>query len=307
MNNATALALPAVGFLDELMPPLERATFGFLAGCANPKTYAAYKHELQVFFDWCTVQKLPPLQARRPHLELYLRTLQASALAQSTVQRRIGVVGLFYRFAVIDEIIDKDPTVALKRPKIDYARQRRVHLTPLEMARYLEAARAEGPMALALAVLLGECALRISEACSLDVDSIVQINGWDVVRFVGKGDKYAEIPLPVPVMRIVQAAIAGRTSGPILLNQWGLRLDRKCAHRQIKKVAEAAGIRTDISPHSFRRTFITTALQMGIPLHRVQKAARHADPKTTLLYDLSNALENNATHQVAGFYSQWSG
>lgn len=307
MQHATALALPTVGYLDELASPLTMAKAGFLAGCKSPKTRAAYQHDLDAFFAWCAEQGLPPLQARRPHMELYVRCLQAGPWAQATIQRRVSVVCLFFRAAVIDEIIDKDPTVALKRPPVDRTRQRRTWLTPLEMAKYLEAAKAESPMALALAMLLGECGLRISEACSLNIEDMTQVRGWDVLHFIGKGDKYATVPLPVPVMRSVQAAIGDRTSGPVVLTTWGTRMTRTTAHRQIRKVAAAAGIRGDLSPHSFRRTMITTGLQMGVPLHRMQSAARHSDPATTQLYDQSDALDNNAIHQVAGFYSQWSG
>jgi integrase/recombinase XerD len=39
------------------------------------------------------------------------------------------------------------------------------------------------------------------------------------------------------------------------------------------------------SVHSMRATFITTVLKNGATLEDVQKAAGHADPSTTKLYD----------------------
>ena len=73
------------------------------------------------------------------------------------------------------------------------------------------------------------------------------------------------------------------------------RLDRHAASRIVKRLAEAAGIDNRISPHSLRHSFITAALDAGVPLRDVQEAASHADPKTTMRYD------RHATYIVATF------
>jgi hypothetical protein len=52
-----------------------------------------------------------------------------------------------------------------------------------------------------------------------------------------------------------------------------------------KRLARRAGITERISPHSLRHSFITAALDAGVPLRDVQEAASHADPRTTMRYD----------------------
>ena len=52
----------------------------------------------------------------------------------------------------------------------------------------------------------------------------------------------------------------------------------------VRRYAEKAGISTDIRPHSLRHSFVTWALEEGASLHKVQYAARHADPRTTERY-----------------------
>jgi integrase/recombinase XerD len=48
---------------------------------------------------------------------------------------------------------------------------------------------------------------------------------------------------------------------------------------------KAAGLREEISPHSFRVTTITDLLNQGVPMEDVQHLAGHADARTTRLYD----------------------
>ena len=63
---------------------------------------------------------------------------------------------------------------------------------------------------------------------------------------------------------------------------------------------ERAGITKRISPHSLRHSFITAALDAGVPLRDVQEAASHADPRTTMRYDRARrSLDRHATYIVA--------
>jgi len=79
-------------------------------------------------------------------------------------------------------------------------------------------------------------------------------------------------------------AIGERAAGPILLRNDGQRLDTRTAYRWVRSIGNGAGlIRTH--PHMLRAAFIMAALDAGVPLRDVQIAARHADPRTTTVYD----------------------
>ena len=79
-------------------------------------------------------------------------------------------------------------------------------------------------------------------------------------------------------------------------------MDRYAADRTVKRLARRAGISKRISPHSLRHSFITAALDAGVPLRDVQEAASHADPRTTLRYDRARAsLDRHATYIVATY------
>lgn len=60
-----------------------------------------------------------------------------------------------------------------------------------------------------------------------------------------------------------------------------------------------AARRTKVTPHGLRHSFVTLALKGGASLSKVQAAARHSDPKTTMRYAHDqNALDDNAVDYV---------
>jgi integrase/recombinase XerD len=304
---ADAIAIrPTVQQLDR-MDPINLATMGFLARYKG-RTLEAYTLDLKHFFAWCACNGLPPLQARRPHLELYLRALEQHGYASATINRRFNTVALFYKYALRDEIINKDPAAFIDRPKIDTDGQRRTFLPPLQHGIFMAQAAECTVMEYALACLLGLRGMRVSAACNLNVGDVHSERGYDVITYVAKGDKRMTQALPVEAARAVRAAIGDRTEGPLLLNKRGRRMDRAAATRIIRKIAAAAKVDTNISPHSLRRSFITTGLASGIPAREMQLAAGHAQINTTMLYDRrASNPDRDAAHRVASHLAGFRG
>lgn len=76
-------------------------------------------------------------------------------------------------------------------------------------------------------------------------------------------------------------AAGERLSGPLFLAQSGLRLNRHGATRILRRLTtpKKAGITKLISPHSLRHSFVTAALDAGVPLRDVQIAAAIPTPE----------------------------
>ncbi|MGH9156567.1 MAG: tyrosine-type recombinase/integrase [Acidimicrobiales bacterium] len=125
------------------------------------------------------------------------------------------------------------------------------------------------------------------------------IGGHRTLRILGKGNKPATIPL-VPSARTIDLAIGERCEGPILRRRDGHRLDRRTAHRWVRSIGKRAGL--DLHPHMLRAAFIMAALDAGVPLRDVQIAARHADPRTTTIYDRRRQnFDRHAAYVVVAF------
>jgi site-specific recombinase XerD len=297
---------------EQLLPAVphgDATTYAALSFLARYRgdTLRAYRQDLQAFLHWCAERNLQPLQAQRPHLELYLRWMEQRGYAPATIGRRFTTVAGFYRYATIDGHCPADPSRAVTRPKVSWEGQRRTVLHPLEFAALLTAARRDGATSHALVALLGMVGLRVGEACKLDVTDLRAQSGYELLTVLGKGAKPSEIPLPVPVLRAVREASAGRSAGPLLLNTHGQRFSRGTAAARLRRLARAAGIHEAWSPHSLRRTFCTAGLISGVPLRDMQYAMRHADSRTTLRYDMARAnLDRHAAHAVAAYLAGMS-
>lgn len=93
----------------------------------------------------------------------------------------------------------------------------------------------------ALVAMLGLLGLRIFEACGADITDVGEEYGHRILRVRGKGAKIVLVPLPPAVGRAIDQAIAARRDGPILLNRRGARMDRHCATRRLRRLAEVSG------------------------------------------------------------------
>lgn len=131
----------------------------------------------------------------------------------------------------------------------------------------LSAAReSSNPFDFALVCLLGLLGLRIFETAGANIDDLGEEHGHRVLRVPGKGGKVVLVPLPPAVSRAVDRAAGERTTGPLLLNRRGVRMDRYAATRRLRHLAAVAGLRLPrMHPHMLRHAFVTTMLDAGRP------------------------------------------
>lgn len=279
------------------------AVAGYLARYTG-RTREAYGQDLHQWFTWCADRQLDPLTAKRAHLELYGRWMEeARGNKPSTVHRRLTSLVGFYRMCEIDDVITKSPATYLRLPKIQTDETTTLGLDRLELSSLLAQARVGTPDEWALITLLGLLGLRVSEACAVQVDDYQGTErGHRVLRLVGKGGKPATMPLPVPVLRALDACADGRTTGQLLHTQARTPMNRAAATRAVRRLAKRAGITKRISPHSLRHAFVTNALDAGVPIRDVQFAARHSDPRQTVKYDRARGnLDRHAVHTLTAY------
>ena len=159
-----------------------------------------------------------------------------------------------------------------------------------------------GPPTLRHVSLLALNGLRISAALNADIADLSIERGHRTLRIVRKGGKQVTVPLAPRTARALALYVGERTVGPIFVSAAGTRMNRHAADRTVKRLARRAGISKRISPHSLRHSFITAALDAGVPLRDVQEAASHADPRTTMRYDRGRqSLDRHANYIVAAF------
>ena len=126
---------------------------------------------------------------------------------------------------------------------------------------------------------------RIFEATGAGIADLGEEHGHRVLSVCGKGTKVVLVPLPPAVGRAIDTAVGARTSGPILLNSRGVRMDRHAATRRLRRLSEAADVRMSRPhPHMLRHTFVTTMQMSGVasdasfPGRCEEGAIRHPGP-----------------------------
>ncbi|MBW3575928.1 MAG: tyrosine-type recombinase/integrase [Actinobacteria bacterium] len=275
-----------------------KAAAGFLAAYSG-RTREAYTLDLRQFYGWCANHALGLFEVKRTHIELYARELEELGRAPATIGQ--STVAGFYRYAAEEGVIEHSPAVHVRRPRLDYE-SHAVGLDRNELGAFLVAAGLSSARDHALCSLLALNGLRISEALSADIDRLGLERGHRTLVVHRKGGKTVTIPLAPRTARAVDLAVGERFDGPIFLGHNGERMTRDAAARVVRRLARAAGISKRIGPHSLRHSFITAALDAGVPLRDVQEAASHADPRTTMRYDRARqSLDRHATYIVATF------
>ncbi|MGN6687266.1 MAG: tyrosine-type recombinase/integrase [Actinomycetales bacterium] len=267
------------------------------------RTQQAYRLDLRLWFDWCDAHQVDPLSAHRQHIELYSAHLSRErGNCPKSVHRRLSTLRSFYRMLVVDGHLASSPAEYVRLPKIYYDETRTVGLDLPELTSLTKTALAVGrPGEAALVHLMGLMGLRVTEACEVRVEDVLDLErGHRVLRLVGKGGKPATAPIPPSVAQVLDVAINGRRRGVLCLRKDGTPFNRRAVDRLVKKMAAKAGITKSIHPHTLRHADVTCMLDAGVPLRDVQIAARHSNPATTTRYDRArNNLDRHGNHALA--------
>lgn len=141
----------------------------------------------------------------------------------------------------------------------------------------------------AILELLYGCGLRVSEACELRISNVYVKEGF--VRVVGKGDKERLVPLGEIAAEAFEEWIGCRpeSAAPAFddyafINRFGKPLSRVSVFKMVQRQALLAGVRKEISPHTFRHSFATHLIENGADLRAVQEMLGHESILTTEIY-----------------------
>ena len=220
----------------------------------------------------------------------WAQSLSRAGRSVRTQARMLVAARGFFRYLVAQEQLQVDPAADVALPKPGHSLPALLSLAEI---RALLAA-AQGPTVErdhAIIALLYGAGLRVSEVVGLGLGSIDLDAG--VVRALGKGSKERLVPIGGVVIEQLRAWLdAGRprqlghlVSEHLLPGRRHDRpLTRQAVFKILRRLALAAGIDRDISPHKLRHSFATHLVRGGADLRSVQVMLGHADLRTTEIY-----------------------
>lgn len=219
-------------------------------------------------------------------IKAYLKDLDRRELKTSTIKRRLNALHHYFKFLYNEEIIQKDPTEFIRRPKptrplpkiiSEDAAQKLIEAT--DFLDGIDSIRGK----LILYLLYGS-GLRVSELISLKYSNFVEER---FIRVVGKGSRERTIPMASKLTELLEV---WRVSSQQSMWIFPSRNPEKHVTRQrifqiLKEIAMIADLDvTKISPHVLRHAFATHILDHGADLLSVKRMLGHRDVATTEIY-----------------------
>lgn len=258
-------------------------------------TIEAYERDLQKLVSFLKLKEIEvtPQTVEMEQLESFLFWLHDAGLSARSQSRILSALKTFYRYLLSEDLIEKDPTELLETPRL--SRKIPEVLTYEEIQAMLQAIDLSDPQGTrnrAMLETLYACGLRVSELINLRVSNLFLDVGF--VKVVGKGDKERIVPIGEEAVKHIQLYWEGERRGQmnikpgfeniLFLNRRGRRLTRNMVFLIVKDTAERAGIRKNVSPHTFRHSFATHLIEGGADLKAVQDMLGHESIITTEIY-----------------------
>ncbi len=316
LNNLQLAAPLCPALIEQTGGQASRRFFEFFTvHVRNPNTRKAYFRAVAGFAAWCEGRGLRDLSRITPmHIAAYVEQLGRTH-AKPTVKQHLAAVRMLFDWLVTGQVMPANPAHAVRGPKHSVRKGKTPVLDASEMRDLLaslDAGTLPGLRDRALIALMGYSFARVGAAVAMTVGDyyIQNRRGW--VRLHEKGGKVTELPCHHNLDHyleewITAAGLTGRPDAPLFPTLRHSRLAEPAAplapsnvFRMVRKRAAAAGLRTKISPHSFRATGITTYLQNGGKLEVAQAMAGHESSRTTGLYDRrSDAVALDEVERIA--------
>lgn len=252
----------------------------------------AYQQDIEKLKDFASAVEKSPATVTTEDLKQFIASLYDLGLSARSQARIISGWKQFFDFLLLEDVRKDDPSEGLDMPKI--GRKLPEVLTIEEIDRILaiiDLSKAEGQRNKAIIEMLYSCGLRVSELVNLKLQDCFFEEGF--LRIIGKGNKERLVPVSPSVKDEVATYLEyDRSALPIqrgeepyvFLNRRGARLTRVMIFTLIKNYANLAGIRKNISPHTFRHSFATHLIEGGANLRAIQEMLGHESITTTEIY-----------------------
>ncbi|MBE0645122.1 MAG: site-specific tyrosine recombinase XerD [Bacteroidetes bacterium] len=282
------------------MPPvLQSALTGFrnylrLERGFSEHSVASYMLDVTRYSAWLKDNRriVEPAQIALRDITDFLRGLQATGFAASSMARTISSIRHFHRFLLTERLCNTNPSEQLDTPSL--TRHLPLVLTQDEMIAILaqpDTAQLLGLRDRAILETLYATGMRVSELTSLTLEQLLLEEG--LARVFGKGSKERIVPVGSQARRWCEEYLRsvrprllqrGKQHHVVFVNHRGGPISRMSILTITKKYAALAGISMDVHPHTFRHSFATHLLEGGADLRSVQEMLGHADISTTQIY-----------------------
>lgn len=252
----------------------------------------AYQRDVSLLAQYVEDDKLRPEHITYEQLKTFVANLYDLGLSARSQARIISGIKQFYRFLLLEQYSNTDPSELLEQPRLGKKLPEVLEMNEIDaLLAAIDLSKPEGARNHAMIETLYSCGLRVSELIGLRFADLYFDEGF--IRVIGKGNKERLVPVSAQVEQEIRAyqregrsqlQIQAGNEQFVFLNRRGAQLTRVMVFTIIKQLAAQIGLKKNISPHTFRHSFATHLIEGGANLRAVQEMLGHESITTTEIY-----------------------
>ncbi len=254
----------------------------------------AYLHDVEKLTSYLISvnERKKPGDIKLADLEKFVKWVHELGMTPASQGRIISGLRSFYKYCLLEQVSETDPTVLLEAPKLKRLLPDILSFEEIEaIIAAIDLSKPEGGRNKAILETMYSCGIRVSELVNLKISCLYLNVGF--IKVIGKGDKERLVPIGSDAIKFINIyrnnirchiPVKQEEEDLLFLNRRGSRLTRVMIFILLKALVKKAGITKNISPHTFRHSFATHLVEGGADLRAVQEMLGHESITTTEIY-----------------------
>jgi len=253
----------------------------------------SYGLDLMKLIKWLEASEITvsPISISDDEIQQFIYEIAKKVNPRSQSRIISGLRG-FFNYLIFEDFRQTNPTELLESPRLGRKLPDTLAIEEIDLLiAAIDLGKPQGERNRAIIETLYGCGLRVSELITLRISDLFFDEGF--VKVTGKGNKERFVPISDYTIKFIEIYkdeirihqnIPKVANDTLFLNRRGNALTRAMIFTIVKRLAEDAGIKKNISPHTFRHSFATHLLENGADLRAIQQMLGHESITTTEIY-----------------------
>ena len=252
----------------------------------------AYVRDIYKYAEYIKTNNISVLKTNLEDIRGFIKEINKIGISSRSQARFISSIKSFYKFLLIEGYISNSPAELLASPKIGVKIPTVLSIDEVnKLIKSIDLSSKHGERNRAIIETIYACGLRVTELINLKISNIFFKDNF--LKIIGKGNKERLCPIANKTLSYLKiyideirnhSIIKEKDSDIVFLNNRGSKLSRVMIFLLLKKYAEIAGIKKNISPHTLRHSFATHLIDGGADLRAIQEMLGHQSITTTEIY-----------------------
>jgi len=252
----------------------------------------AYLQDVDKLRQYAEIQELGLANISVREIQGFLAWINELGVSAHTQARVLSGLKSFFSFLKLEYGLKESPMELIETPRLERKLPDTLNIQEIDqLIGALDLSSREGMRNKAMLEVLYGCGLRVSELIHLKLSNLNLNAGF--IKVEGKGNKERLVPIGQQAIKYLQIYLGEvrphQKINPgfedlVFIGKRGASLSRVMVFLIIKALAEKAGIKKNISPHTFRHSFASHLVEGGADLRAVQDMLGHESITTTEIY-----------------------